>query len=230
MARAPNKTHNMDLTRDEQADLLAYHLQKIRIGAAKVEQAAAALKLARAEVNGQFKLVDKDLGLSRLKVEDLMDKQEMGAAAFALHEQERADLYDLGGLPVGTQGELKLGAPDTADDLARTYDAGVLAAQLQKDRAVPGTVPTNLHSDWLRGWDDGHKQITGMIARAEAAIKEREARPKPGAVVADPDQTDIEDGVDGDLTDEQIAAKAKALVAGGFTEPTAAETDEPAIH
>ncbi len=229
MVTAPRKTHNEDLTRDEQADLLALHLRNIRLARAEQEKTALADKQAKAKIAGHYKLVDKDLGFTRLKIEDLLEKQDMSDDALALYFEEQADLYDLGGVAVGEQLSLKL--PDTADDAKNAYNAGSAAFDQLKDRTdIPSRIATMFHTNYLAGYDARADQINAMIARAEAAKKLREARPKPGQMAADPEQTDLEDAVDGDLTEEQLKAKADVLVARGFTEPSTAETDEPKVH
>ena len=76
MVARPN-THAEPLTKEQKADLAFLFEQRIRAGRAKIAEAMALVKTARNEVNGQFKLVAKDLGYTRLKFEDMLAKKDM---------------------------------------------------------------------------------------------------------------------------------------------------------
>jgi hypothetical protein len=214
---APAGHNSGGLTDDDIAALTAFHGQKLRTLRMKVEEAALAVKSARTAVNGQFKLIAKDLQYTRIEFEDLLAKQDMDEKAFLDAEARRARRYSLGGLPVGAQLDMFATPPDTVDDAQLSYLDGKRAGVRGGDRDVPGKIATMFHSDWLRGWDDGQHELILKLGRAEAIIAEREAAPKAGELSADEEDDDT------DLDPDTIAKKARALKKGGFMEPTPEE-------
>jgi len=207
------------LTDDDVAALVAFYGQKVRIGRLEVEKAATALKLARTQVNGQFKLVAKDLKFTRLEFEDLLAKQDMGEKAFLESEAKRTARYALAGLPVGAQLDMfPATTGDTADDKANAYEDGRLAGLYGKDRDVPGKIAAVFHTDWLSGFNAGAEQLAGMMERAGALIAARAAAPVPGELAEEPEYEGD------DLDPDTITKKARALKKGGFMDPTPEET------
>jgi hypothetical protein len=206
--------HNGPPLTDEEQDALATHYA-LRIIA---QQKVVALKKAeldgeRSKVNGFFKLIAKDLKITRQDFErDVIDVMGKTEAEYLSAEKKRQRLHQMAGAkPIGAQLDIEDRIADTVDDAIAAEADGYRAGRRADDPVAPENIATMFHTDWQRGWVRGQE----VNAKAEAMAAEILARPKPGEMAAAPED-EAEDNLDGEV---------ERLEKAGWVQPTAEEAE-----
>jgi hypothetical protein len=210
--------HNGPPLTEEEKDALAtkFALDIIR-DERVVAQKKADLDAARAKVNGHFKLIARELGITRKDfARDVIEVMGRSEAEYLSAEKRRRRLHQMAGVAVGEQLDLVDRIADTVDDAIAAESDGYRAGRRADDPIPPDHIASMFVTDWQRGWTRGQE----VNAKAEALAAEVLARAKPGEMAADPDE---EEGEEDDDPDAIIAEGAKRLKDSGWTEPTADE-------
>jgi hypothetical protein len=222
MARSgnnPGPGHNSEpLTDEEQSALTTHFALKVIADQRIVAQKKADLDGARATVNGHYKLISAELGITRKDFEaHVLGVLNMSEAEYANAEKKRARLHRLAGVSQGEQIDLiDHVLADTVDDAIAAEANGYRAGRRADDPTPPDTLASIFITDWMRGWSKGQETNGMQLAKAAELL----ARPKPGVMVAAEDEEQAEE----DPADPAvIRKKANALKDSGWTEPTADE-------
>jgi len=214
----PGLGHNSNepLTEDEQAALTVHFALKVIADQRIADQKKADLDSARSTVNGHFKLISAELGITRKDFEaHVLGVLNMSEAEYANAEKNRARLHRLAGVKSGDQIDLLDHVlADTVDDAIAAEANGYRAGRRADDPTPPDTLSSIFITDWMRGWSKGQEANGMQLAKAAEVL----ARPKPGTMVA-ADEPEEEDPTDPDV----IAAKARKLKGSDWMEPTADE-------
>jgi hypothetical protein len=206
------------LTEDEQSALTTHYALKVIAQQKVVAQKQAELDGERSQVNGFFKLISKDLGITRKDFEaNVIAVLGMTEAEYAHSEAKRTRLHRLAGVKVGEQLDLVDAIKDTVDEALQAEADGYRAGRRADDPTPPKEVASVLVQDWMRGYHAG-QEFNGLQLQKAAEVL---ARPKPGEMAAAPDEEDEEEEDDGDP--EVIRRKANALKDSGWAEPSADE-------
>jgi ribosome modulation factor len=219
---APAQTgHNSDgkLTDEEAAALTTHFALKIIAQQKVVALKQAELDGERNQVNGLFKLVSKDLQITRKDFEaNVIAVLGMSEAEYLSAERKRDRLHRLAGVKTGEQIDLiDHVLKDTVDEAQAAFADGYRAGRRADDPSPPTSLSTIFHQDWLKGWHEGQEFNALQLGKAAEIL----ARPKPGEMAP---AGDGEDGEDEDPADpEVIKRKAAKLKAEGWTEPTGDE-------
>lgn len=206
--------HNSRVLSEEERDALAtkFALDIIRDEKVVVLKKAD-LDGARSKVNGHFKLVAKELGITRKDFEaDVIAVMGMSEAEYSASEAKRARRHQMAGaIPAGQQLDLVERINDTVDDAIAAEADGYRSGRRADDPEPPAHIASMFVTDWMRGWTRGQE----VNAKAEAMAAEILARPPAGELVEgdDPDGDDAED--EGEIEDA-----VDALKSNGWAGPT----------
>lgn len=181
-AEAGRRKHPADLTREERADLLNFHLRKLKEEHNKVELARVPLANAQAAMTAQFNQAKADLGkrYTRKYLSGLLDDYMARAKDQAEGEQQRYEDREAAGLPVYTvQPELFDGRLPAEHRDERLYRADGYAFGRRGDEGKPpDDVPERFVQIWMEGYHEGQKEIGMQLGRAAEVRKALDA-PEP---------------------------------------------------
>jgi len=211
--RTTGPGHNSgDLTDDEKSALLHHHLITIRQRQKAADVIKANYDAARTEVNNGFAACKGELGFNRKQLTELLEALGMTEVAFRNNENARRARFNLAGLPMGSQ--LDMFAADTVGDREAARADGYKAGLRADDMEVPENISPLFSGDWEDGWREGQAENGRRIGIAQSVIDARATT--AGDLTLDEDAPEVDE-------DEAIAAAAKKLKKGGWTEPTAEE-------
>ena len=216
-AEAARRKHPADLTREERADLLNFHLRKLKEEHNKVELARVPLANAQAAMTAQFNQAKADLGkrYTRKHMAGLLADYLARAKDQAETERQRfEDREDLGLPTYAGQPDLFDGKlPAEARDERLFRADGYMTGRRGDEGKPPEDVPERFVQAWMAGYHEGQAEIGMRLGRAETIRKELE---EPPPVLAPPAAT-------GKALDKQASKAAKqkkgfatlAVVEGG---------------
>lgn len=215
-ASVGHNSGKVPLTEEEAAALTTHYALKVIAQQKVVAQKQAELDGERSQVNGFFKMISKDLGITRKDFEaDVIAVLGMTEAEYLRSERKRDRLHRLAGVKSGEQLSLIDVIADTADEAAAAFADGYRAGRRADDPIPPKETASILHPDWMKGWHEGQTYNGMQLAMASELL----ARPKPGEMAAAPEEPAEPD------EETALDAEVKRLEQSGWAEPTAAEAD-----
>jgi hypothetical protein len=208
--------HNSRALSEEEKDALA---TKFALDIIRDEKVVALKKAdldgARSKVNGHFKLVSKELGITRKDFEaNVISVMGLTEAEYLAAEQKRIRLHQMAGAkPLGAQLDLEDRINDTVDDAIAAEADGYRSGRRADDPEPPAHIAGMFVTDWMRGWTRGQE----VNAKAEAMAADILARPAVGELAEGENPDDEAD------EDAEIEDSVDALKASGWAAPTSDE-------
>lgn len=184
------------------ADLVVYHLNKIRQHKPLIDKAAAEVKEAKAKLSDlqqtqtdMFHQAKADTRIDRQVLERKIKQLEGGARRIVRERDEDAFLDRALGFPV--QGDLQFGdeTPSEARDELEWEAEGYLAGRRGDDPTPPDGCHPRFHPAYTKGWHKGQEETQQVILRAAGIIDQRDAPNTDEATEIDEEQ-ELEDAVD----------------------------------
>lgn len=220
---APATTHNKaPLSEEDQTALTTHYQLKIVEAQRRVDAIQVDLKSARDVVNGHFKRMTADLGVTRQDFErEVIANLNKSEAEYLAAERKRTRLHRLAGLKVGEQLDLLDRIQDTIDDEIDAEANGYRAGRRADDPVPPKTIAPIMHPAWMRGYHRGVEENGRALARAGEIIAAREAKKPELRAETQPQQHDVD-------PEAQIAEDAQNLINAGWADPAPEEAFEEA--
>lgn len=209
--------------REDRADLLNYHVDKLRPLIAAAAAQKALLDEANALVTDQFHLAKADTRLDRKAIQRGMDFGKLAVRAQMEDREEWEFICSALGYPI--QQELVFGTdatPTQARDELYWEAEGYRVGRQVGNVEAPDDVPSMFVQAWKRGCASGTDVTIASLTRAEKLVAQRG---EPGGGDAEDLDDDEEDDDD---EDEQIALAAEKLKRKGFHKKGDAVDDEAA--
>jgi hypothetical protein len=191
------KGHNsLSLSGDEREALFLLHLSKCREEDKRLADAMETIKEIKA---GRTKVrnLAKQEGFPLKHIDSILYREGLSRSDLELEAELHRWMDQMAGLPVGGQGDLFAGVPETAKDAMGAEGDGYAAGLRGADPFPPPSIPTNFHTDWMKGWHAAQEKLAWALAKGAEVTKAREER-KLSADLEPQDQPVFDDAEMGD--------------------------------